>query len=344
LSDPNWGETYTIVNPGEGVNKTLDGYAAFLTSLGEDYGVPGWSFNQGGTLFGTCPTCPANPKAIRNYDGVELRLTKTQSKHWSGSFSYTWSSLWGNYTGLTTTDQIDGGSTGRNSPDTTRSFDEPFYYFGANGKSNDGPLPTDRPNTLKGYVYYQLPWGKGQTTTFGLFQAAYQGSPVSSYIDIGGMPFGSFVAEATYIYGRGKWVNETTDPATGAITLGNPYTRRTPWYTQSDVNFGHQIKVGEGKSIAFEAAAFNVLNQRAITAYYGGMNSVNFATPLIPGNVGLGAGAATYKELESGYNVQQFINGDAVSGAPSVIKSSWYGKPFLFQNARSIRFTLKYNF
>jgi carboxypeptidase family protein len=354
LSDPNWGETYTIVNPGEGVNKTVDGYAAFLTSLGEDYGVPGWSFNAGGSLFGTCPTCPANPKAIRNYDGLELRVTKAQSKGWSGSFSYTWSRLWGNYTGLTTTDQIDGGATGRDSPDTTRSFDEPFYYFGANGKSNNGPLPTDRPNTLKGYVYYQLPWGKGQTTTFGLFQSAYQGSPVSSYIDIGGMPFGSFVAEATYIYGRGKWVNETTDAA-GNITLGTPYDRRTPWFTQSDINVGHRIKVGEGKAIAFEASAFNVLNQRATTAYYGGMNSVNFATPLIPGGVGLGAGAATYQALESGYDPKTWINGVPGSplgcttacttpAIPGVIKNSWYGQPFLFQNARSIRFALRYTF
>lgn len=345
LADPNWGEIYTIVNPGEGVNKTIDGYASFLQSLGQDFGFPGMAFSApGAPQFGTCPTCPNNPKAVRNYDGVELRVTKSVSHHWSGSFSYTYSSLWGNYTGLTTTDQIDGGSTGRDSPDTTRSFDEPFYYFGANGKSNNGPLPTDRPNAFKGYVYYQLPWGKGQTTTIGLFQAAYEGSPVSTYMDIGGMPFGNFVAEATYIFGRGKWVNATTDPATGAITLGNPYTRRTPWFTQSDLNLGHQIKVGEGKAIGFEAAAFNVLNQRAVTAYYGGLNSVNFATPLVPGNVGLGAGAATYQALESGYNVSQFINGDAASGAPAVIKSSWYGKPFLYQNARSIRFTLKYTF
>jgi hypothetical protein len=355
LADPNWGETYTIVNPGEGVNQTVDGYAKFLTSLGEDYGVPGWSFNAGGSLFGTCPTCPANPKAIRNYDGAEFRLTKSQSKGWAGSFSYTWSRLWGNYTGLTTTDQIDGGATGRNSPDTTRAFDQPFYYFGANGKSNDGPLPTDRPNTFKGYVYYQLPWGKGQTTTFGLFQSAYQGSPVSSYIDLAAMPFGQLVAEATYIYGRGKWVNETADPATGSITLGTPYDRRTPWFTQSDFNVGHRIKVGEGKAIAFEASAFNLLNQRSITAYYGGMNSVNFQTALIPNGVGLAGGAALYQTLESGYDPKAWING--VSGSPvgcttacttpavpGVIKSSWYGKPFLFQNARSIRFSLHYTF
>ena len=59
--------------------------------------------------------------------------------------------------GLTTTDQTDGGITGRNSPDTSRAFDEPFYYFGANGQSNDGPMPTDRPNVFKGNVYCQIP-------------------------------------------------------------------------------------------------------------------------------------------------------------------------------------------
>jgi hypothetical protein len=346
LSDPAWGELYTVVNPGEGVNKTLDGYASYLTSIGQGFGVPGMAFNAGSfgaPLFGTCPTCPAMPKAVRNYDGAEFRVTKAVSKGWAGSFSYTWSSLWGNYTGLTTTDQIDGGSTGRNSPDTTRAFDEPFYYFGANGKSNDGPLPTDRPNTFKGYVYYQLSWGKGQTTTFGLFQSAYQGSPVSSYIDLASMPFGQLVAEATYIYGRGKWVNMTTD-ASGNITLGTPYTRRTPWFTQSDFNIGHQIKVGEGKAVAFEASAFNVLNQRAITAYYGGMNSVNFQTPLVPGpGVSIFNGASAYKALESGYNPQTWINGNGGQVSP-VIKSSWYGQPFLFQNARSIRFTLRYTF
>ena len=99
---------------------------------------------------------PEQPHAIRNYDGLELRLTKSASKGWAGMFSYTWSSLWGNYTGLTTTDQIDGGTTGRASPDTTRSFDEPFYYFGLMASRNTGPLPTDRPNAVKGNVYYTL--------------------------------------------------------------------------------------------------------------------------------------------------------------------------------------------
>src|SRR5260370_19834794 len=184
-------------------------------------------------------------------------------------FSYTYSSLWGNYAGLTNTDQTDGGFPGRNSPDTSRAFDEPYYYFGANGKSNNGPLPTDRPNTFKGYVYYQLPW-KHQITTFGLFQTAYQGSPQYSFIDVGTM-FTGQVSEAVAVFGRDKWVNMTTD-ANGAITLGNPFTRRAPWFTQSDFNIAHSIKTGEQQTLGLSVSFFNLLGQRAVTSYYEGMN------------------------------------------------------------------------
>jgi len=356
LNDPFWGETYTIVNPGEGVNKTIDGYASYLTSIGEKFGVPGWAFNGAddqafGLNFGKCPTCPANPKAVRNYDGLEIRLSKRPTKGWAGLFSYTWSSLWGNYAGLTNTDQTDGGFPGRNSPDTSRAFDEPFYYFGANGKSNNGPLPTDRPNTFKGYLYYQLPW-KGGTTTFGLFQTAYQGSPQYSYIDIGAM-FGQSVSEAVALYGRDKWVNMTQDPTTGAITLGNPYTRRAPWFTQSDINLAHSIKTGEHQALGFTVNVSNALGQRAVTSYYGGMNSIFFATPLIPGGLtspnsgapeGFLTDAGSYQVFESGYNVQQFINGNPSTGIGPVTKNSQYGQPFTYQPPRTTRFSVTYTF
>jgi hypothetical protein len=261
-------------------------------------------------------------------------------------FSYTWSSLWGNYAGLTNTDQTDGGSPGRNSPDTSRAFDEPFYYFGANGKSNNGPLPTDRPNTFKGYVYYQLPW-KGGTTTFGLFQTAYQGSPQFSFMDIGAN-FGSQVSEAVALYGRDKWVNMTQDPTTGAITLGNPYTRRAPWFTQSDLNLGHTIKTGEHQALGFTINVSNALGQRAVTSYYGGMNSIFFSTALTPGNVL--ADATSYKSFESGYNVQSWINGgicavcSAAGTAAPITKSSQSGMPFTYQLPRTMRFGVTYTF
>jgi hypothetical protein len=354
LSDPNNFEIYTIVNPGEGVNKTIDGYSNYLSSLGDAYGEPNVSFNPTGA-FGTCTTCPANPKAVRNYDGVELRLTKALSHGWSGMVSYTYSSLWGNYTGLTTTDQSDGGAGGRASPDTTRSFDEPFYYFGANGKSNNGPLPTDRPNTFKGYGYYQLPWWKNtQKTTLGLFQYFYQGSPVGSYIDLldgSGGPI-----EATYIYGRGKWVGMNTD-SSGNITLGNPYARRTPWYIQSDLSASHQIKTGPHQTFTFEATAQNLFNLHAITGYNEAMNSWYHETGLYPGVAAPGnstgqpagspinvySGAALYQEVETGYNPQQWINGNG-GQVPRVIQNSLYGKANLFQYGRTIRLAARFTF
>jgi len=343
LADPTFGEIYTIVNPGEGVNKTIDGYANYLQSLGQAF-LNNSSFNSSGT-FGTCPTCPPMPKAVRNYDAVEFRLTRTAAKGWAGMFSYTYSSLWGNYTGLTTTDQVDGNSAGRNSPDTTRAFDEPFYYYGANGKSTNGPLPTDRPNTFKGYAYYNLPW-KGMTTTFGIFQYGYQGTPMSSYVDLAAM-FAAIPYEATYIYGRGKWVNVTTD-ANGNLTLGTPYDRRTPWFTQTDFNIAHSFKVKERQSLKFEANVTNLFNQHAPLQYYQGFNSANFQTPLVPlmangQPVTLFSGAGLYQTLESGYNPQQFVNGDG--GLTSrVIKSSWYGQPEQYQLLRNIRLGVTFTF
>ncbi len=56
--------------------------------------------------------------------------------------------------------------------------------------------------------------------------------------------------EAVYLFGRGQWVNMTTNPTTGAITLGTPYARRTPWYIQSDLSAKHDIKVGDHETIS----------------------------------------------------------------------------------------------
>ncbi len=339
LADPDNFEMYTIVNPGQGVNKTIDGYANYLTSIGSAYGIPNFAFNADpGNPFGTCPTCPNNPQAIRNYDGLEVRITRATSHGWAGMFAYTWSSLWGNYTGLTTTDQIDGGTTGRNSPDTTRAFDEPFYYFGANGKSNNGPLPTDRPNTFKGNLYYNLPW-KGMTTTFGIFQVAYQGSPMSSFTDIG---YGSGTPiEAAYIFGRGKWSNVTSDPTTGAVTLGAPYTRRTPWYTQTDFNFQHAIKVNknnEHQVLSFTGTLTNLLNQHSVVSYWEGYNSNNFTSELNPGGASIFSGAPFYQAAETGYNAQ------ADSVASGVILNNNYTRPNVWQLSRNIRVGATFTF
>lgn len=339
LADPTAFEIYTIVNPGQGVNKTLNGYANFLTSLGAAYGPGVPAFNgDPNNQFGTCNGCPNNPEAVRNYDGLEFRVTKSTSHGWAGMFSYTWSSLWGNYTGLTTTDQIDGGAGGRNSPDTTRSFDEPFYYFKYNGRSSNGPLPTDRPNALKGNVYYTKPW-KGMNTTIGLFQVAYQGSPVSSWSDVGyGNGPGSIPAaiEGTYIWGRGNFVDASVD-SSGNTILGNVHSLRTPWYTQTDLQLTHAFKVNknnEAQQLSFSATALNLLNQHAVIADWAGANSQFVPSSLF--QFGIFSGAPFYQQVETGYNPQAEITNSAVA------LNSAYGHPNQWQISRSFRIAAKF--
>ncbi|HSC46033.1 MAG TPA: carboxypeptidase regulatory-like domain-containing protein [Candidatus Acidoferrum sp.] len=332
IFNPNIGETFVIVNPGQGVNKTFDGFYNFL------YGV------SSGCTASSTPACPDNIPAQRNYDGVEVRVTKAYSHHWAGMFSYTWSRLWGNYSGLTSTDLGDAGG-GRNSPNNSRAFDEPFFSWDAAGKSASGLLPTDRPNAFKGYTYYELNEGKRASTDFGLFSYAYSGSPQTSYLDLGYAFPGAF---PTDVAGRGKWMDITQDPSTGAITVGSPRTFRTPWFMQSDLQVGQSFKLSESKNLRLSATFTNLFNKRAVTAYYSQMDS-NFSQQFVgPGGTTLFDGAAFYSAAEHAYDVQSLLNAApttaATSGDGPATINSQYGKPILWQLARNIRFGLRFTF
>lgn len=339
LFDPAIGETFVIVNPGKGVNRTFDGFWNFL------YGSP-----SGCGTAGNSACAPNTIPAARSYDGVEFRLTKTSSQHWFGMFSYTYSHFRGNYTGLTSTDIGDGGG-GRNAPNNSRSFDEPFFSWQANGTSSSGLLPTDRPNAFKGYAYYELGEGRKFSSDFGIFQVAYSGTPQTSILDVGfsyAPPIGAYPVD---FVGRGKWVNVSQDQSTGAITASNPSTYRTPWYTQTDFNFTQNFKLTESKSLSFTATIPNLLNQRAITAYYPFLDTQQFGEYLKPGGASVGAGAAAYLAYETPYNWQSLLtqmggNTPQISGKPSGIATinSQYGQPYLYQLSRSIRLQAKFTF
>lgn len=318
-------ETFTNVNPGEGVNATFNGFSNFL------YGAGG-------------PTCDPSVckmfKAARSYDAVELRVTKAGGARWNGMASYTYSRLRGNYDGLTSTDLADGFG-GRNAPNNSRAFDEPYFQYTANGTSDAGALPTDRPNVFKGYAYYRMPWGSRQNTTFGLYQEAYEGTPQSSFIDVGYACCGEPIFPQ-YVEGRGKWANITQDPSTGNITLNSVGTYRTPWFTQSDVSIVHDIKVNknnEQQVVGLEMNVTNLFNQHSVTAYWTGLNSLNSNHALTPNGEYIFS-PGQYQTYMSPYNwVSQFNN----NPRPMVL-SSWYGQPFLYQQSRNVRFKIRFDF
>lgn len=312
-------EVFTIVNPGEGQNaiNATCATAGVSPFTGDSY-----------------PACPRDPKAERSYDGVELRLTTTGSKHLSGMVSYTYSRLYGNYTGLTSTDISDGGG-GRNAPNNSRAFDETYFSFNAYGSSSSGLLPTDRPNTFKGYAYYNLDWKQKYSTSFGLFQFLYQGSPVSSYIDVGYSVIpGNFFA--VYPEDRGKWVD--INGGLGNLTASNSYTRRTPWFIQSDFQLTQNYKIDESKTLSFAAIVPNVFNQRSITAYNEQIDSGQFASFLSPGGLPFYYGGEAYSLYQHPYPWKSLLNTDGI------IPNSQYGKPYLYQLARTMRLQVKFTF
>jgi|HubBroStandDraft_6_1064221.scaffolds.fasta_scaffold01077_3 hypothetical protein len=334
-------ETFVIVNPGQGINSTYNGFFNFLYGLNP--GQPGAS---------PCSNCPNTIPAQRDYDGVEFRLTKT-SKRWNGMFSYTWSRLWGNYSGLTSSMQEDGGG-GRNAPNNSRAFDEPMFSWTANGTSNAGLLPTDRPNTFKGYVYYEIPWMRRMTTDLGIFQVLYQGSPETSFMDVGSA-FPLFLLAgggySTNIVGRGNWVDVTQDPTTGAISFGPPHLQRTPWFVQTDFNFQQNYKVSESKTLSFSATMQNLFNERSVTAVNETIDSGFNFNFIGPNGLSLAAGTPFYQSIFQPYNYAALANAaysnsgcSAGHGCGPLTVSSGYGLPNRYQLGRTIRLQVKFTF
>lgn len=353
-------ETFVIVNPGKGVNGTFTGFCDFI-------------YGSGAGSACTSPTGAYPPNktipAARSYDGVEFRLTKATSHHWFGMFSYTYSRFRGNYTGLTSSDLSDGGLGGRNSPNNSRAFDEPYFSWNDNGGSSSGLLPTDRPNKFKGYAYYELGEGKHTSTDFGLFQYMYQGSPVSTYVDAG-YSYGGSGSGGWDIYpvNRGNWVDITQDPTTGQFNVSNPYVRRTPWYMQSDLNVMQNYKISEKYALSFSATLTNLFNQRSVTAFNEQVDSGALQSFTSPGGLACQGYSSTGVYSPSGYpcfigsgvqwyaasmkpwgnaglagNLKANLNNSLAYGGP-VLQSSQYGQPMYYQLSRNIRLELKFTF
>ncbi|WP_263385141.1 TonB-dependent receptor [Granulicella arctica] len=302
------GETFLIVNPGQGTD--LQPVA-------------------------NCATCKNQPAAARSYDSLEIRFRRLADAHWGGSFSYTYSKLRGNYSGLTATDTSDGGGA-RLSPNDNRSFDEPFFQFTSHGTPFNGLLATDRPHTAKGDLYYRISYLRRHETSIGLLQQLYSGSPLSTYEDVAGTA-GSY---PTYVEGRGKFVPATLG-AGNSIVFGTPVLRRTPIFAQSDVSLTHTYKVSdqhENWRLGFEANFLNLLNTKHAVEYNTHLNTSNLGSFVAPPGYADAKGNLQYGVLESPYDYQ------GLSNSQNITLNSSYGLPTTFQAGRSIRLKGKFTF
>lgn len=213
--DANSNEIYIIANPGEG-----------LTSLAY-----------------TNPNVPL-PKPVRDYDSVELAYEKRMRNNWYLRTSYLWSRLYGNYSGLSQSDE-----NGRTSPNVGRLWDYPLMMFQDGGTAALGPLATDRPHQFKAQFIYQFGFG----TSFGANEYIASGLPVSR--EVGIYP------------GNNLPVNY----------LGRGSDGRTPMYSQTDIFVQHSFTMG-GRSLQVSFNVLNLLNQDTavsrFSTYQQGNNSV----------------------------------------------------------------------
>lgn len=143
------------------------------TPTGEHYYTAnpgfGWTrpVSEGGKFADKYPECP---KAKREYYAVNVNLDKRFSDNWLGGFSYTWSRLWGNYSGLASSDEW-----GRNSPNVERYWDLWWMNIDKNQDYIEGLLNTDRTHQLKFYGSYRFPFG----LTVGAVANGMSGIPVT---------------------------------------------------------------------------------------------------------------------------------------------------------------------
>lgn len=227
----NGDEVYTLVNPGFGLGKVMHSSSA-------------------------TPDFFPTPRAIRNYDALEVSLTRRFGNNFFASASYVYSRLYGNYTGTANTDEIltpttgvssgtsqqFSGSVARAGLNASRAWDVDETMFDAHGQVVNGRLPTDRPHVLKLFGNYSFKWG----TEMGLFFLGESGTPVTTRVEtVNTIP--------VVVEGRGDY-------------------GRTPILTQTDMLLAQEFKFGETKRLRFEFNALNLFNQKTVRHIFDQVN------------------------------------------------------------------------
>jgi hypothetical protein len=216
--DPSGSEIYIIGNPGEGL----------ATDANTDPFV-------------------GIPKAVRDYDSVEFAAEKRFANNWFLRGSYLWSRLYGNYSGLSQSDE-----NGRTSPNVGRLFDSPIMMFMDGGVPTMGLLATDRPHQLKGQFIYQFNFG----TSIGLNQFIASGLPVSREVGT----FGNNNFPVQYL---------------GRLSDG-----RTPTFSQTDMLVQHSFRLGGGgRQLQLSFNVLNLFNQDTAIGRFSTQNRLTGPTP-----------------------------------------------------------------
>ena len=206
---------------------------------------------------GTTPVGFPTPRPTRQYDALELSYTRRLSNNWFFGGNYTLSRLWGNYPGLSSSDEITTPTTGGSSTmaqqqqgsvfrpggNVNRAWDLDELLWDARGNLDvTGRLPTDRPHVVKLYGGYVFPFG----TNVGAFFYGGSGTPLSTYV--------------------------TTTHSADVFVNGRGDMGRTPALYRTDLQLGHDITLAANRRLRFELTVLNLFNQKTARHVYTWLN------------------------------------------------------------------------
>lgn len=283
------------------------------------YGNPGQGLVK--QMARTTLTAPFDaPRPRRDYNALELSVTRRFAKGWFASASYVYSRLRGNYAGLASSDEVtppatnrvsatsqqSGGSIARPGSAATRYYDLDYVLWDSHGNLDvNGPLATDRPHVFKLYGSYTFKFG----TEIGGFFYAGSGTPVSTYVN---------TTENAPVFAEGRG------------DMG-----RTPVWNKTDLMVAHEVKLGESKKIRFEFNADNVFNQKTSRFTYNYYNRYRTRT----------SGMSLAKvDLAKGYDWKALVAGTADAKKSTGALDPLYGMEDLFNPGFAGRFGVKFIF
>jgi len=302
----NGDEVYTIGNPGEG---------RFV-----------WETNH----YGATPDFKM-PRPDRRYDALEISVNRRFSNSWFLGVNYTFSRLYGNYAGLSSTDEIAQGGLGswaaaqtpfsftaRPGGNANRDYDSDEIMFDSKGNFLKGRLETDRPQVLKAYGSYAFKWG----TELGVRFYAGSGTPITTRVE--------------NLYHVPIMVNGRADAG------------RMPVLSQTDLLMSHKINVAEGKKIRFEFNITNLFNQKTprykqniVTRYRDTSAAMDMR------NVNLLEGydwRALLAQAEYGKAIYGTTDPRSLDPAKNWIVDPTYNKYVIFNDGFAGRFAVKFEF
>ncbi|MGE5359252.1 MAG: carboxypeptidase regulatory-like domain-containing protein [Bacteroidales bacterium] len=263
------------------------------------------------------PSYPSftTPPPVRDYDAFEVRLRRRFARNWSAEVDYTYSRLYGNYSGLTSSDTMAnsnalvtmGSATGTSSPNITGYYDAIYSSYDDRNQKVYGRLATDRPHVLKVWGTYDFSWG----TSVGVYGIVESGLPQTSALLWGSQGY------AVYYNGRND--------------LG-----RTPAITQMDLQLSQIFKLGGSRRIAIEANIINLFDSDTVTGYY-----LSSRSGTSPWRDTINGSDATF--FGGPWDPATVVANLRASGA-QIRDEKFYKQPNYYQQRREARILVKFSF